>query len=125
MLINYHVGDFFLLTLIYEKYDAAALIYAHFPPTILSSYYKKTAELVKRGGMLILEGFSKGNIPYREANPSIGGLDKLEMLFSTVEIESYIPNFAIIQVEENEVLLNEGKYHQGIGKVIRFVGIKI
>jgi len=47
------------------------------------------------------------------------------MLFSTIEIGSYFPDFTLIQMEEKEVLLNEGKYHQGIGKVIRFVGIKI
>lgn len=123
--INYQVGDFLNLSLIAEKYDAIALIYAHFPPTVLSSYYKKMAELIKSGGILILEGFSKGNIPYREANSSIGGPDNPEMLFSLAEIENYFSDFEIIQLEEMEVQLNEGKYHQGIGKVIRFVGTKI
>jgi cyclopropane fatty-acyl-phospholipid synthase-like methyltransferase len=123
--INYQVGDFLQLPLIVEKYDAAALIYAHFPPTVLSSYYKKTAELIKSGGILILEGFSKGHIPYLKANSSIGGPDNPEMLFSIAEIECYFPDFEIIQLEEKEVQLNEGKYHQGTGKVIRFVGTKI
>ena len=32
--INYEVGEFFELNLVKDSYDCAALIYAHFPPTI-------------------------------------------------------------------------------------------
>ena len=122
--IHYQVGDFFEMDLINQQYDAAALIYAHFPPPVLSKFYQKVGELVKPGGMIILEGFSKGNLPLREANPEIGGPNTLEMLFSTESIKNEFPHFEIIQLEEVEVELAEGKYHIGKGKVVRFIGRK-
>ena len=78
--INYQVGDFFDLDIIHEKFDAAALIYAHLPPNLLSSYHKKIAELLVPGGLILLEGFSKNNLSYREENPNIGGPLNVEML---------------------------------------------
>lgn len=122
--IIYEVGDFDELDLNNQKFDAAALIYAHFPPSILSQYHKKIANLLKPGGLLILEGFSKGNLPLRAINPKIGGPDKEEFLFSTESIQNDFPDFNILQLEEVEVPLNEGQYHIGIGKVIRFIGRK-
>lgn len=122
--INYEVGEFFNLNLIKEEFDAAALIYAHFPPSILSKYYQKVGELIKPNGLLILEGFSTNHLEFRAANPKVGGPNKLEMLFSEETIKTNFPNFQIIQLDEVEVELNEGLYHNGIGKVIRFVGRK-
>jgi SAM-dependent methyltransferase len=122
--INYEVGDFFELPLTKEKFDVAALIFAHFPPALLSSYHKKTAELLKPGGLIILEGFSVGHLELRKANPKVGGPDNVEMLFSLDSIKNDFKEFEIIQLEEVKVELHEGDFHNGVGKVIRFVGKK-
>ena len=122
--IDYQVGDFLQMNYAKGSFDAAALIYAHFPPNILSVYHQKISELLQTGGLLILEGFSKNNLPLREANPKVGGPDKLEMLFSEESIRADFPNFEILELEEALVELNEGLYHQGTAKVIRFVGKK-
>lgn len=122
--IKYQVGEFFDLDIMNEKYDAAALIYAHFPPPILSKYHRKIADLLEVGGLLILEGFSKSHLPLRDANPAVGGPNKIEMLFSIESIQNDFHGFEIIQLEEVEVDLKEGNYHNGISKVIRFVGRK-
>ncbi len=122
--IQYEVGDFFELDLIHEKFDAAALIYAHFSPAILSSYHQKIAELIKPDGILILEGFSVGNLALKKNNPNVGGPDNAALLFSVESIQKDFSNFEIIQLEEVEVELKEGDFHNGIGRVIRFVGKK-
>lgn len=122
--IKYDVGDLFDLDIVKEKFDLTALIYAHFPPTILSSYHHKIADLIKEGGIVILEGFSKNNLPMRNENPKVGGPNKIEMLFSIESIKADFPDFEIIQLEEVEVQLSEGKFHNGEGKVIRFIGRK-
>ena len=122
--INYEVGEFFDLDLIHERFDVAALIYAHFPPPILSKYYQKVAELLEPNGVIILEGFSTNHLPLRVANPKVGGPGMIEMLFSEETIKSNFPNFETILLEEMEIELKEGLYHNGIGKVIRFVGRK-
>lgn len=122
--ITYEVGDFFELDLINKLYDAAALIYAHFPPPLLSKYHQKIGDLIKPNGLIILEGFSKNNLKWRAKNPNIGGPNMEEMLFSKASIQKDFPDFEIIQLEETEVELQEGKYHNGIGSVIRFIGKK-
>ena len=122
--INYEVGDFIDLKLITEKFDIAALIYAHFPPDILSKYHNKIAELIKPNGLLILEGFSKNHLELQKENPKVGGPKNIDMLFSMDSIKNDFPNFEIIILEEKEVELKEGKFHNGRSKVIRFLGRK-
>jgi SAM-dependent methyltransferase len=122
--IKYEVGDFFDLDLINEKYDSAALIFAHFPPPILSKYHRKIADLIKEGGTIILEGFSTGHLPLRMENPNIGGPNKIEMLFTEESIRDDFSDFEVIKLEEVQIELNEGNFHNGIGKVIRFIGEK-
>ena len=107
-----------------QSFEAAVLIYAHFPPNMISDYHKKIARLLKPEGLVILEGFSKNNIPYREKNPAIGGPNIEEMLFSTESISADFPNFEILQLEEVETELRESDFHNGTGKVIQFVGRK-
>ena len=46
------------------------------------------------------------------------------MLFSKAEIMADFKDFEVILLEEEEILLNEGKFHLGTGSVIRFVGRK-
>lgn len=122
--IDYQVGDFLSMDYELNSFDAAALIYAHFPRPLLSVYHQRIATLLKPGGLIILEGFSKNNLELRNANPKIGGPDKIEMLFSTESIQADFPNFEIFALKEEMVELQEGLYHNGLGKVIRFVGRK-
>jgi len=122
--IEYTIGDFMTMDFMDQSFEAAVLIYAHFPPNIISDYHKKIARLLKPEGLVILEGFSKNNLPYRAKNPAIGGPNIEEMLFSTESISADFPNFETLQLEEVETELTEGDYHNGTGKVIRFVGRK-
>jgi len=122
--IQYELGDFLEMKYPSNYFDNAALIYAHFPPHLLSPYHRKIAELIKPNGILILEGFSKNNLPLRLKNPEIGGPDKLEMLFSEESIRKDFSDFSVLELEEVETELSEGLYHNGLAKVIRFVGRK-
>ncbi|MDV7137285.1 class I SAM-dependent methyltransferase [Maribacter sp. TH_r10] len=123
--INYEVGEFFNLSLVNKEYDAAALIFAHFPPQIASKYHHKIADLIKPGGLMIIEGFSVGHLALRKLNPEVGGPGHIDMLYSEETIQRDFPNFEIIQLEEAHVELNEGNFHNGMSKVIRFIGKKI
>lgn len=122
--VEYELGDFLKMEFAKNSFDAAALIFAHFPPNILSTYHRRIASLIKPGGLMILEGFSKNNLALRERNPEIGGPNRLEMLFSVECIKEDFFDFEIIELEEVETDLNEGIYHNGTAKVIRFIGRK-
>jgi len=122
--IDYQVGLLPDLHFQGEKFDAIALIYAHFPPSIRSEYHALLNQKLKKGGILIFEAFGEHHLEYRRKNPSIGGPPNQELLFSVEELQRDFPNYKIRTLEETVIELNEGKYHKGIGSVVRFVGVK-
>jgi len=123
--LHYEVGDFFELNLLNEKFDIAALIFAHFPPNILKEYHTKIAELIKPNGYIILEGFSKNHLELQKENPNAGGPKNIDFLFSIDTIKNDFKDFEILLLEEKEIKLDEGKFHQAKSKVIRFIGKKL
>jgi hypothetical protein len=54
----------------------------------------------------------------------VGGPKDLDMLFSIDEIKADFSNYEFLELEEKEIELNEGIYHNGTGSVIRFVARK-
>lgn len=122
--INYQVGELETLNYQTEQFDAIALIYAHFPAEIKSNIHKTLATYLRKGGVIIFEAFSKKHLEYLAVNDKIGGPKDIESLFSIEEIKSDFPDYEIIELEEKEIELNEGLFHNGKGSVIRFVGRK-
>ena len=123
--INYQVGEFQQFNYEKESFDLIALIYAHFPASKKSEYHKELNQYLKKGGLVIFEAFSKNHLEYVSKNPKIGGPKDIDMLFSIEELQTDFSNFDILLLEEKEVELSEGLYHNGIGSVIRFVGRKM
>ena len=122
--VNYQIGEFLEMDYAEESFDAVALIYAHFPPAIREKYHAKINSLLCPGATVILEGFSKNHLKYRTENPKIGGPGDFDSLFSKEEIQNAFQNFEIIMLEETEIELSEGLFHNGTGSAIRFVGRK-
>lgn len=122
--MDYQVGELETLDYQTEQFDAIALIYAHFPAAIKSSIHKTLETYLRKGGFIIFEAFSKKHLEYLAINDKVGGPKDIESLFSIEEIQSDFPNYEIIQLEEKEIELNEGLFHNGKGSVIRFVGKK-
>lgn len=122
--IDYQVGELQALNYSTEQFDAIALIYAHFPADIKSSYHKTLDKYLRKNGSIIFEAFSKRHIDYLSNNEKVGGPKDTAMLFSIDELKSDFVNYEIIELEEKEIELNEGLFHNGKGSVIRFVGRK-
>ena len=124
VMIDYQVGELENLDFKAEQFDAIGLIYAHFPAEIKSVYHRELDKYLKKGGFVIFEAFSKKHIEYISRNEKIGGPKDIDMLFSIDEIKSDFSNYEIIELEEKEIELKEGLFHNGQGSVIRFVGRK-
>lgn len=125
VMIDYRVGALESLDYIPGKFDAIALIYAHFPAPIKSAYHRLLDTYLRKGGTVIFEAFSKSHLDYVTKNPAVGGPRDLPSLFSIDELESDFGNYEAIELVEKEIELSEGKYHAGKGAVIRFVGRKM
>lgn len=119
MKIQYQVNDIKTIEYPMNFFDAIVLIFAHFHPFERNYFHNRLLSFLKPGGAVILEGFSKKQIQF-----SSGGPRNLEMLFSEEEIISDFKSLSPIKVEETEVTLNEGRFHQGRAAVVRMVGTK-
>lgn len=122
--IDYQVGLLENLNYHAEQFDVIALIYAHFPADIKSWYHKTLSSYLKKDGIIIFEAFSKNHIHYIQKNEKVGGPRDIDQLFSIEEIQSDFDSYHVITMEEKEIELHEGLFHNGIGSVIRFVGQK-
>lgn len=122
--LDYQVGELETLNYQPEQFDAIALIYAHFPAEIKSAIHKTLNLYLRKGGFVIFEAFSKKHLEYLAINDKVGGPKDIGSLFSIEEIQSDFPDYEIITLEEKEIELNEGLFHNGRGSVIRFVGRK-
>lgn len=123
--IGYNVGLLETLQYSDEQFDAIALIYAHFPAEIKSLYHRTLNKYLRKGGTIIFEAFSKKHISYQLENEKVGGPKDIASLFSLEEIKADFVNYSFIELEEKEIELSEGLYHNGKGSVIRFVAVKL
>jgi SAM-dependent methyltransferase len=123
--LAYLVGDLAQLDFEREAFDAIGLVYAHFSAEKKSIFHRKLNDYLKPGGIIILEAFSKRHVQFNGIDPKVGGPKDIDMLYAKAEIIADFENYEVLMLEEEEILLNEGKYHNGKGAVIRFVGRKI
>lgn len=102
------------------QFDAIAFCYSHFPEDIRKTAHKKMVQLLKKGGVIIFEGFAKGQLKYNS-----GGPKNVAMLFSIEDVKNEFEGLDFKILEEKTIELSEGNYHKGIAEVVRFVGVKL
>lgn len=112
--ITYDICDVLEYQAPVDSFDAIALIFAHFPENIRNEVHHKLLNLLKPGGVIILEGFNK-----KQLGKSSGGPKLLEMLFDEKILREDFEKCEIEVLEEKNIQLSEGHYHQGEAEVIR------
>ncbi len=123
--ISYTIGSVDEMNYSPESFDAIAFIYAHTPADIRPHFHSGLLPYLKRGGYVILEGFSKAHQKHQQENPHAGGPREKEMLYSKEEIPSLFPGLETIELTEQEIILAEGIAHKGEASVVRYLGRKI
>ena len=118
--IDYLVGEFDELNLKEDSFDAIVLVFAHFNPSIRQGFHKAFSKLLKKGGVLILEGFSEKNLDMSNNN----GPKSLDLLFTKEIISNDFSDLKTLELSEVIVEINEGSHHRGESSVIRYIGEK-
>lgn len=119
--ISYHVSDIHSFDIPANSYDAIGVIFLHINETEseIQILYEKLYHALKENGKIILELFSKNQL-----GKSSGGPQELSLLCSVALIQKYFPKLKHEILREENIILSEGKFHQGEASVIRFVGAK-
>lgn len=102
-----------------ERFEAIGLCYLHLPPALRAGFHPRVADWLKPGGTLIVEGFGPGQLAFTS-----GGPKALDMLFTTAMLEADFAGLDVVLSVTEEVVLDEGPYHQGQAEVTRFVARK-
>jgi SAM-dependent methyltransferase len=117
--IQYFINNYDDIQFEPESFDCIVLIYAHMHPLKRNEYHKKLISFLKPDGKLILEGFSK-----KQINNNTGGPRDISMLFSEEELRKDFENLSHLSIEETDITLKEGRFHDGEASVIRISGVK-
>lgn len=120
VVIDYLVEDAVAATYPDNSIDVVAFIYAHFPPAIRKQIHQKAIGWLKPGGRIILEAFNPDQL-----NNESGGPKDLAMLYSKGILNEDFELMNMVLMETLQAELNEGKFHEGIADIVRFVGVKI
>lgn len=118
--LDYQVGALEELEFELDSFDGIVLSYAHLPYPERIVFHKKLLSLLKTDGFVIFEAFAKEQLDYQSGGPKVE-----TMLFSLEEVMEEFEGLQFIIIQHAIVKLEEGKYHQGEGAVIRFVGQKL
>jgi 2-polyprenyl-3-methyl-5-hydroxy-6-metoxy-1,4-benzoquinol methylase len=117
--INYVVSSIETFTFGKNIYDVVAPVFVHLASPLRSMFHSKIADSLKPGGRIILEAFHTSQMGRSSGGPQSEALlyDRNMLLedFSTLEV---------IQLQELEADLNEGIFHRGSARVIRYIGKK-
>ncbi|MFN1835750.1 class I SAM-dependent methyltransferase [Balneola sp. MJW-20] len=118
--IDYQVMDAEQFACEEGEFDLIALIYAHMPRSLRRNFHRKVSGCLKKGGKLILEAFSK-----EQLGRDSGGPRSVKALYSAKDLNEDLSGLNILFSEEQEVVLDEGLYHQGSACVVRLIAEKV
>lgn len=102
-----------------DHYDLVALLFFHAKAASRQYLHRKVVQALKPGGKVILEAFHKGQIKY-----NTGGPKSLDMLFDEKNLENDFTSLETDLLEHQEIILDEGPFHQGLAHIIRYIGTK-
>lgn len=102
-----------------NTFDAVAAIYFHLPSRERANFFTNMLKWLKPGGVFIAELFTP-----LQLNNTSGGPKDPDMLVTAANMAILSGEMDVIVNEEQEIELNEGKYHRGKGSVVRFLGKK-
>lgn len=118
--ISYSIADFESFTAPAGNFDALGLCYAHVSSSKRRQVHRRLAELLKPGGGVILEAFSKAQL-----GRNSGGPQNEKMLYSADDLKEDFSSLQQLLLSTEETELAEGRFHAGTASVVRFTGVKI
>ncbi len=103
-----------------EEYDVIAEIFTQFStPDERASKFAGIRKALKKGGLLLLEGYTPKQLDY-----GTGGPKQVEQLYTMDLLEKEFGGFSKLLMREYDTLMSEGSRHSGMAAVIDLVGVK-
>jgi SAM-dependent methyltransferase len=117
--IHYTINSFQDYSAATNTFDCIALVFTHLPEEIRRACYQRLLNFLKPGGIVIVIGFAE-----EQLGKTSGGPKDTTMLFSMNQLLEDFDMLENIEIEANDVILDEGPFHQGNASVIWMTGKK-
>jgi len=121
--LNYIVGDALTISFPSDHFNAAGFVYTHFPEQIRKEIFRDVIHSLKKNGVIIMEVFSTRQIDYQKEHQS-GGPKEIDQLYTAGIVQDLLEGCSVSLIQETEVRLSEGMFHNGLASVIRCVARK-
>jgi cyclopropane fatty-acyl-phospholipid synthase-like methyltransferase len=103
-----------------ETYDVVAAIFFQFAaPPERDKIFNGIRRTLKRGGLLLLEGYRPEQLKYKT-----GGPPTVEPLYTREILQTAFGDFASLDIREYDAEIHEGAGHDGLSALIDLVGVK-
>ena len=103
-----------------DAFDVVAAIFFQFAaPPDRDRIFAGIKRTLKRGGLLLLEGYRPKQLEYKTGGPGI-----LENLYTREILEAAFGDFASLDIREYDAELHEGAGHGGMSALVDLVAVK-
>ena len=103
-----------------DTFDVVVAIFFQFcPPAARDQIFANIKRTLKKGGLLLLEGYGLRQLEYKSGGPS-----EADRLYTRALLEQAFADFSSVEIEEYDAELNEGSRHSGMASLVDFVGRK-
>jgi cyclopropane fatty-acyl-phospholipid synthase-like methyltransferase len=103
-----------------SEYDNVVGIFFQFvEPEGRAEIFKKLDQVLKPGGVLILQGYSTKQMDY-----NTGGPGKLDHLYDADLLRNSFKNYEVIDLQVYEAQIHEGTAHKGMSGLVGYVARK-
>ncbi len=103
-----------------ETYDVVVVIFVQFAtPNMRTRLFANCVKTLKKGGMLILQGYSPKQLEYKTGGPPI-----LDHLYTEKMLREYFSTMEIKELKEYDAYISEGPRHTGMSGLIGMVAEK-
>jgi hypothetical protein len=102
--------------LLTNVYDAAIMVFGHFPKDQQYQVLNKIVGSLKVGGLLILELYEDAQLHY-----GTGGPKEINMLYNALDLLEWSQQYHIKHFFTGEVERYEGELHHGLSRVVQVI----
>ncbi len=112
--VDFHVAAVEDWAWIPETYDAVAAIFVQFaPPAVRAQMFAGMLRTLKRGGWLLLQGYTPRQLEYRTGGPPCA-----ENLYTPELLRQAFAAHEIVALREHDGVLAEGTQHSGMSALV-------
>jgi SAM-dependent methyltransferase len=101
------------------RWDGIVSIWCHTPPTLRARLHRSMVTALRPGGVLLLESYTPKQLEYRTGGPA-----SADWMMTLAAARDELAGLDLLQAEEKDREVHEGKYHDGLSAVLQVVARK-